>query len=86
MRQPTCYCATDNGSSTQIFDLTLQCQHDLVVTDTYIFTAMAITTDVWALIFENLAGDTESLCNVGLVARVWRSISLPFLLQIVDVS
>ncbi|KAI0429679.1 hypothetical protein F5Y09DRAFT_309767 [Xylaria sp. FL1042] len=42
--------------------------------------------DVWRLVFDELAGDTETLARVGLVSHAWRDLSLPALLNHVDLS
>lgn len=42
--------------------------------------------DVWRVIFEQLVGDYETLCNIGLTCYAWRSLSLPCLLQWTDLS
>ena len=42
--------------------------------------------DVWQLIFDQLAGDYASLCNVSLTCHAWRSLSEPSLYKIVDIS
>lgn len=46
---------------------------------------LSIPVDVLLLIFDHLAGDI-SLARVGLVCRLWRSLSLPQLLMDVDLS
>ena len=42
--------------------------------------------DVMRLVFDQLAGDYDSLCNVSLTCHLWRSLSLPSLLWVVDLS
>lgn len=45
-----------------------------------------IPAEILQLIFESLVGDAGDLTRVGLVARSWRTLSLPFLLKDVDLS
>ena len=42
--------------------------------------------DVMRLIFDQLAGDYDSLSNVSLTCHLWCSLSLPSLLRVVDLS
>jgi hypothetical protein len=48
--------------------------------------AISLSADVLVLVFAQLEGDYGSLCSAGLTCRDWRSLSLPGLLQIVDLS
>lgn len=45
-----------------------------------------IPAEILQLIFESLVGDAGALTRVGLVARSWRTLSLPFLLKDVNIS
>jgi hypothetical protein len=45
-----------------------------------------LVPDVLQLIFQELVGDTSSLLNVSLTCRAWRSLALPCLFQVVDIS
>lgn len=47
---------------------------------------MAVSRDVWVLIFQQLVDDHATLRNVGLVSREWNALSRPSLLQVVDLS
>jgi len=42
--------------------------------------------DVLQLVFQQLAGDNASLLNVSLTCRAWRSLALPSVFQVVDIS
>lgn len=48
--------------------------------------ALKVNPDVWQLIFDQLAGDYTSLCNVALTCRTWRTLSEPSLFKVVDIS
>ncbi|KAK6432914.1 hypothetical protein LTR95_010906, partial [Oleoguttula sp. CCFEE 5521] len=50
--------------------------------------ASTLSSDVLVLSFKHLSAelDYKSLCNIGLTCRKWRSLSLPCLLERVDVS
>ena len=45
-----------------------------------------LVPDVLQLVFRHLAGDNATLLNVSLTCRAWRSLALPVVFQIVDVS
>jgi hypothetical protein len=47
---------------------------------------LELVPDVLQLIFRQLAGDNASLLNVSLTCRTWRSLALPAVFQVVDVS
>ncbi|KAK7211951.1 hypothetical protein V2G26_019129 [Clonostachys chloroleuca] len=47
---------------------------------------LALPADVLLLVFNALVGDTTSLVSAGCVSRLWRTLSLPFLLKDVDLS
>jgi hypothetical protein len=42
--------------------------------------------DVLQLVFQQLAGDNETLLNISLTCRAWRWLALPGLYQVVDIS
>ncbi|KAI1355580.1 hypothetical protein F5Y01DRAFT_310466 [Xylaria sp. FL0043] len=46
----------------------------------------SLSLDICWMIFDELVGDCETLARVGLVSRSWRNISLPALLNHVDLS
>lgn len=48
--------------------------------------ALKVNSDVWQLIFDQLAGDYDSLCCISLVCRTWHILSEPSLFKIVDIS
>ena len=45
-----------------------------------------IVPDVLQLVFRQLAGDHASLLNISLTCRAWRSLALPAVFQVVDIS
>lgn len=45
-----------------------------------------IVPDVLQLVFRQLAGDNASLLNISLTCRAWRSLALPCVFQVVDIS
>jgi hypothetical protein len=45
-----------------------------------------LVPDVLQLVFRELAGDNASLLKVSLTCRAWRSLALPALFQVVDIS
>lgn len=47
---------------------------------------LELVPDVLQLAFEQLAGDSEALLNVSLTCRAWRSLALPCVYQVVDIS
>lgn len=46
----------------------------------------SISPDILRLIFDQLAGDYATLCNVSLTCRSWRTLSWPSLLRVADLS
>jgi hypothetical protein len=45
-----------------------------------------IVPEVLQLVFQQLAGDYASLLNISLTCRAWRSLALPTVFQVVDIS
>jgi hypothetical protein len=45
-----------------------------------------LVPDVLQLVFQQLVGDTASLLNISLTCRAWRSLALPCVFQVVDIS
>lgn len=45
-----------------------------------------IVPDVLRLIFQQLAGDNASLLNISLTCRAWRTLALPCVFQVVNIS
>jgi hypothetical protein len=45
-----------------------------------------LVPDVLQLVFQHLVGDSASLLNVSLTCRAWRSLALPCVFQVVDIS
>lgn len=48
--------------------------------------ATAFSTDLLYLVLDHLVGETATLARFGQVCHLWRAISLPLLLRVVDVS
>jgi hypothetical protein len=47
---------------------------------------LELVPDVLQLIFRQLAGDNATLLNISLTCRAWRSLALPAVFQVVDIS
>jgi hypothetical protein len=45
-----------------------------------------LVPDVLQLVFQQLVGDSASLLNISLTCRAWRSLALPCVFQVVDIS